>query len=380
MRVLELPGLLEVVDDPSDLVVGVLGEAGEDLGHAREEPLFLVGERVPRPDVVVRRIRSLGHRVERRELGAFGHDALLDHPAERPLAVGLVAVVELALVLVGPLRRDVMRRVIGPRAEPGEPGPRRSRNLDVADHLDRVVRQILGEVVALLRLVRLVDQAVVLDQRRIPVVRLAPEEAVEAIPALVERPVRLRRAGVGLLDRHVVVLADPERAPAGLAHHLGESSALRRDVPVRPWESRRGLGDAGHPVLVVVAPGQEARARWRAERRCVPLRVRQAVVGEALQGRHLDPAAVGRPGSHAGVVVEHDEDVRRPLGCLRWDVRLPVRRRVPDVGVDDAFERLAHLGPPCSATVNGRGQHPGSRAFDHHPYVTRAAGRITRSA
>ena len=249
-----------------------------------------------------------------------------------------------------------MRCVIGPRAEPGEPRPRGCRDLDVADHLDRVVREILGEVVALLGLVRLVDQAVVLDQRRIPVVRLAPEEAVEAIPALVERPVRLRSARVGFLDRHVVVLADPERAPAGLAHHLGERSAFGRDVPVRSRESRGGLGDTGHPVLVVVAPGQKARPRRRAQGRRVPLAVQQAVVGETLQRRHPDPPPEGRPGREAGVVVEHDQDVWRPLRCLRWDVRLPVRRRLPDVGLDDPLERLAHPGPPSF----GNGRRTGS--------------------
>ena len=42
----------------------------------------------------------LGHRVERRQLGALRQDALLDHARQHPLAVGLVAVVELALVLV----------------------------------------------------------------------------------------------------------------------------------------------------------------------------------------------------------------------------------------------------------------------------------------
>ena len=108
-RVVELAGLLEVVDDPPDLVVGVLGEAGEDLGHPGEEPLLVVGERVPRAHVVQRAVGALGQRVDRREVGALGQHALLDHARQRPLAVGLVAVVELALVLVGPLGRSVVR-------------------------------------------------------------------------------------------------------------------------------------------------------------------------------------------------------------------------------------------------------------------------------
>ena len=48
MRVVELPGGLEVVEDATDLVVGVRDEAGEHLGHAGEQSLLVAGERVPR--------------------------------------------------------------------------------------------------------------------------------------------------------------------------------------------------------------------------------------------------------------------------------------------------------------------------------------------
>ena len=121
-RVVELAGLLEVVDDPPDLVVGVLGEAGVDLGHPREQRLLLVGQRVPRaasrrPGLNV----PLGHRIDRRQLGALGQDPALDHPRQDPLAIGLVAVVELALVLVDELLRRVVRGVVGARAEPQVP-------------------------------------------------------------------------------------------------------------------------------------------------------------------------------------------------------------------------------------------------------------------
>jgi hypothetical protein len=41
-RVLELPRVLEVLDDPADLVVGVLAEARIHLGHAGEQRLFIL--------------------------------------------------------------------------------------------------------------------------------------------------------------------------------------------------------------------------------------------------------------------------------------------------------------------------------------------------
>ena len=312
-RVLELAGLLQVVDDPPDLMVGVLGEAREHLGHPREELLLIVGERVPRSHVIQRRIGALGHRVHRRQLRSLGENALLDHPGQRPLAVGLVAVVEDALVLVDVLLRRMVRRVIRAGAEPHEPWTRRRGRLDVTDHPDRLIGKILREVIALLRRVRLLDAVVVDREIGIPLVRLAAEEAVEAIEALMQRPALLRRARMQIIDRHAVVLAEPERAPAGRPHHLGERAALRRDVRVRARVADRTLGDAGHPVLMVVTPCQKARAGRGAQRGRVPLRVRDAVVGEPLQRRHLDPAAERLPGGEPRVVVQHDQHVGRPL-------------------------------------------------------------------
>ncbi len=51
--VVELTRLLEVVEDPADLRVGVGQEAGEHLGHPAEQPLLLVVQGVPRPDGVL---------------------------------------------------------------------------------------------------------------------------------------------------------------------------------------------------------------------------------------------------------------------------------------------------------------------------------------
>ena len=272
----------------------------------------------------------VGHRVHRRQLGALGQDALLDHPRQHPLAVGLVAVVELRPCTCRPTPAATW---CGAWFAPGQNhmnhGRDGARRLDVADHLDRLVGEVLREVVALLRRVRLVDRGGCRPEVGIPLVRLAAEEAVEAVEALVQRPVLLRRARVQVVDRHVVVLAEPERAPAGLAHHLGERAALRRDVRVRAREADRALGDAGHAVLVVVAPGQEARARRRAERGRVPLRVRQPVVGEPLQRRHLDPAAERRPGREARCRrTARSGRSARPSGARGGDERLPVGHRV----------------------------------------------------
>ena len=57
-RVVALLGLLQVVEQPPDVVVGVRQEAGVDLRHPREQALLVVAERVPGPGVV-----ELGERL-----------------------------------------------------------------------------------------------------------------------------------------------------------------------------------------------------------------------------------------------------------------------------------------------------------------------------
>ncbi len=189
---------------------------------------------------------------------------------------------------------------------------------------DRLVGEVLGEVVAVLGQRGLVDVVVVLDERRVPVVGLAADEAVVAVEAAGQRPVALARTHGPLVDRHVVVLADPEGVVAVLAQHLADGGVLHRDVAGVPREALGPLGDLGEAVLVVVAPGEQARARRRAQRGGVPLRVGQAVVGQPLHRRHVDPPAVRRPRGQAGVVVQHEQHVGRALRGRRLAERCPV--------------------------------------------------------
>src|SRR4029079_10375942 len=90
--------------------------------------------------------------------------------------------------------------------------------------------EVLREVVAVLGPGRLVDVVIVLDELGEPLVRFAADEAVEAVIAEPPRPIALRAADVERIDRHVVILADPERAPARVAQHARHRRALLRDV------------------------------------------------------------------------------------------------------------------------------------------------------
>ena len=70
--------------------------------------------------------------------------------------------------------------------------------LGVGDELDRLVDQVLAQVIALLGRARWLDLVVVVDEVGIPLAGVAAQEAVEALEAAPERPAVVRARG-GLL-------------------------------------------------------------------------------------------------------------------------------------------------------------------------------------
>jgi hypothetical protein len=177
-RVLELADLLERVQDAAEVMVGVVHEAGEDLHHPRVEPPLVVGQRVP-----------LGHvGIAWRQGCLRWEEPQLLLACEHGLAVRVPAAVELALVAVGPLLRHMVRSVPGAGGVVHEERLFGRVDVRVAHELDRVVGEVLAEVVSVLRRARLRDRGVVLRQVGIPLVRLAAEEAVIALESPAQRP------------------------------------------------------------------------------------------------------------------------------------------------------------------------------------------------
>ena len=148
-RVVEDLEGLQGVDDPADVVVGVLEEAGVHLHLPLEDRLELVGHVVPRGDQV----------VARGELGVGGDHPELLLPGEGLLALRVPAVGELPLVLLDPLGGDVVGGVRGAGCEVDEEGLVGHERLLLADPVHAVVGEVVGEVVALLRRGRWLDRA-----------------------------------------------------------------------------------------------------------------------------------------------------------------------------------------------------------------------------
>ena len=251
----------------------------------------------------------------------------------------------------------------------------RHQRLLLLDPVDRLVGHVLGEVVALLRRLGLLDRdRVAVDRGRV-LVRLAADEAVEVLEARARRPRAERPHRARLPDGHLVALAELRGRVAVQLQRLGERRARVRADRVVAGRRRRDLGDPAHADRVVVPSGQQRLARRRAERRRVEAVVLEAVGGEPLGGRRVDRAAEGARRGEADVVDQHDQDVRRALGrpqrldrregrrgVLRvvrgQPDRRPVRNRQDVASQLRAFgHRCLLVGGACQEIVPARGPH-----------------------
>ena len=263
-RVVEDRRCPERVEHPADVMVGVLHERGVDFHLALERRLELGIHLVPRRDLL----------VARREHGVGADDAQLLLLVEGDLALLVPAVRELALVLVDPLLRHVVRRVRRARREVDEERLVAHQRLLLAHPGDRLVGQVLGQVIALGRRLRRLDRRRALVERGIPLVVLAADEAVEVLESAAAGRPRIERARrTGLPHRHLVTLAELR---GRVAVEFERQRERRLGVGQHRAVAGRGgrdLGDAAHADRVVVAAGEQRLARRRAQRRGVEARV-----------------------------------------------------------------------------------------------------------
>ena len=204
-RVVEHFQILERVDQPPEVMVGVLEEPGVDLHLAREDRPHVLGRLVPGG--------NLGR--ARRQLGIRGDHAQLLLAREGFLAQLVPALVELALVLVGPFLGHVVRGVAGARREIHEERLVGHQRLLLARPLDRLAGHVVGEVIALLgRLLRFDGRGALVD-RRVPLVGLAADETRRSTRS------RRRRSATGRTGR---AGWSPTPAPRGTCR-TGRSSS-----------------------------------------------------------------------------------------------------------------------------------------------------------
>ena len=230
-RVVELAKFVDRIDHPADVVVGVLGIAGVDLHLAGVERLQPVGHVLPRWERL----------VARGQLRVGGDDAELLLTSEDLLAQPVPALVELALVPVRPLLRDVMRRVAATGRVVDEERLASILGADPVQPLDGLVRHGVGEVVRVLLVVELggrADDLLVLGQARVILARPTTEDPVEVVePPPVRPPVE--RTGRALL---------PVRGQVPLAERCCAVPVVPQDPRQRRAVPRKDRRVAGEPT------------------------------------------------------------------------------------------------------------------------------------
>ncbi len=127
----------QLVDDLAVLGVGVLQETGVDLHQAGLEGALFVGHILPALHAV----------HDRRQLGLLRNPAQFLLLGERLFAQRFPAVVELAAVLVRPVRRHMMRAVDRAGRKVEEERLVRVQGPVGADVADGVARQVFGQVI-----------------------------------------------------------------------------------------------------------------------------------------------------------------------------------------------------------------------------------------
>ncbi len=220
----------------------------------------------------------------------------------------------------------MMRGVHGPGTEVQVERLVRGDLLGVGDELDRLVHQVLGQVIPLLRGARRLHLVIDINQLRSPLAGVTAQEPVEPLEPAPQRPA-VKRPGAGLeLRRQQVVLADHVRAIAMRQQHLRQEPVLKRDLAVITRVAGRQLVDRRRRVRVVITPGDDARPRRRAQRRGVHVVIQQPARGQGVQVRRGDRAAITAQLPEPGVIQHDEQDVRRTL--LRPQRPRPRRARL----------------------------------------------------
>ena len=205
------------------------------------------------------------------QLRVRGHDAEPLLVGEDGLAQLVPAVVEQVHVadLLDPLRRRMMRRVGAARHVVDEERLVGRDLLELLHVLDRLVGHGRGQVPARIALER-IDRRRVAEQVRLPLAGVAADEAVEVLEAHADRPL-VERPGLGrLIERRVVILAEPRGRVAVLLQDGADGAVLLPDdrvvarepvatSPTTPKPATWWL----RPVINAARVGEQSDVEWK---------------------------------------------------------------------------------------------------------------------
>ncbi len=185
------------------------------------------------------------------------------------------------------------------------------------------------------------DDLLVLRQDRIPLTRSTAEDPVEVVEAPAVRPPVERPGRTLLTVRCQMPLPERGRAVSVVPQDPRQRRTVSRQDRGIAREAAGELADRPEPDRMVVPPGQQRRARRRAERGDMAPVVTQPSVGNAGEVRRLDRSAERARVPESGIVDEDQQDVRRTLRWRRMSDEVPIGLRSVEGPFDDSIECLS---------------------------------------
>src|SRR5215813_12136941 len=270
-------------------MVSVRQSSGVNLHHPRVHSFLIHRQRIPRWNL----FRSLC------QLGLRWHHPKLDLTSQSFLPDFVPSLIEFPLVLRNPILGSMVWCMRAAGAVVQQPRFIRCDRVLHPHPGNRFVRQIAIEYVRGVAKVWLNGRGVLI-QRRVPLIAVAAEKAVEVLEAKtgrpqVERP-RLARHPV----RYVVHLAEPRGVVAVFPQDGTNRAAALRYQGVVPGEASRELGNDPARDGMMVPSRDQRRTGGRAQRRRVPAVIAKPPVSNPLEIRSLDWTAknTARPEAH----------------------------------------------------------------------------------
>ena len=181
---------------------------------------------------------------------------------------------------------------------------------------DRVFGHRVIEIKVLL--LRHADDLVILDKDRIELACFTAEKSPEIIKAqrvrpAIERACRpLLRVGckMPLADRSCVIAVDLK--------NLCDGSRARRPVRAVAWPTTDQFGDRAESNRMMIPSRKQSRARWRTKRSYMKSIITKSVRREFVERRRSNGTAKRGRITEAGIVNEHEKNIRRIRRSLHW--------------------------------------------------------------
>src|ERR1700720_2682267 len=146
----------------------------------------------------------------------------------------------------------------------------------------------------------------ILEKIGLPLVGFTAHEPVEVLETHPARPLVIRSSQAVDISRSIMVLAKPRGGVTVLLQDLADGGAILCDNRIITWIACGLFRDHTKARGVVIAAGNQRRARGRTERSGVELRVTQSRFCNPVHGRRWDHAAESTIPSVA-LVVGHDQ-------------------------------------------------------------------------